>query len=232
MTQAQKIAKDKFKKAIEYKKKTGVSLKEAFAHIYGKKVGAVKKKAAPKKKVVKAKYVKILGQEVKEGTKLHQKLVSQKKYFDDLQKSEIGATKKKTALKKSAPKKKAAHKKSASKRITDIHKDSKSHNVNIKVVSGFIGRLVVKTFTLSELKKMNPVYFEKGKDAAAGIYKRKLITSKKLNSQVMVEAKKEPFTNTRSYSIRLINAEGSIGMPKKFDTIFGAAEYIGKNIIL
>lgn len=176
MTQAQKVAKDKFKKAIEYRKKTGVSLKEAFAHIYGKKVGAVKKKSAPKKK--------------------------------------------------------AAPKKSASKRITDIHKDSKSHNVNIKVVSGFIGRLVVKTFTLSELKKMNPVYFEKGKDAAAGIYKRKLITSKKLNSQVMVEAKKEPFTNTRSYSIRLINAEGSIGMPKKFDTIFGAAEYIGKNIIL
>ena len=51
MTQAQKIAKDKFKKAIEYRKKTGVSLKEAFAHIYGKKVGAIKKKAAPKKKV-------------------------------------------------------------------------------------------------------------------------------------------------------------------------------------
>jgi hypothetical protein len=131
-----------------------------------------------------------------------------------------------------AVKKKAAPKKVASKRITDIHKDSKSHNVNIKVVSGFVGRLIVKTFTLSELKKMNPVYFEKGKDAAAGIYKRKLITSKKLNSQVMVEAKKEPFTNTRSYSIRLINPEGSIGMPKKFDTIYGAAEYIGKNIIL
>jgi hypothetical protein len=50
MTQAQKVAKEKFKKAIEYRKKTGVSLKEAFAHIYGKKVGAVKKKAAPKKK--------------------------------------------------------------------------------------------------------------------------------------------------------------------------------------
>ena len=50
MTQAQKVAKDKFKKAIEYRKKTGVSLKEAFAHIYGKKIGAVKKKSAPKKK--------------------------------------------------------------------------------------------------------------------------------------------------------------------------------------
>lgn len=50
MTQAQKIAKDKFKKAIAYRTKTGVSLKEAFAHIYGKKVSSVKKKVAPKKK--------------------------------------------------------------------------------------------------------------------------------------------------------------------------------------
>ena len=57
MTAAQKTAKDKFKKAIAYRQKTGVSLKEAFAHIYGKKVGAVKKKvaekSAPKKKAVK-----------------------------------------------------------------------------------------------------------------------------------------------------------------------------------
>ena len=51
MTAAQKIAKEKFKKAIAIRKKTGVSLKEAFAEVYGKKkVGAVKKKkAAPKK---------------------------------------------------------------------------------------------------------------------------------------------------------------------------------------
>ena len=48
MTQAQKIAKEKFKKAIEYRKRTGCSLKEAFAHIYGKKVGATKKKSAKK----------------------------------------------------------------------------------------------------------------------------------------------------------------------------------------
>lgn len=53
MTAAQKTAKANFKKAIEYRKKTGVTLKEAFAHVYGKKVGAVKKKAAPKKKAVK-----------------------------------------------------------------------------------------------------------------------------------------------------------------------------------
>jgi hypothetical protein len=53
MTQAQKTAKAKFKQAIAYRQKTGVSLKEAFAHIYGKKVGAVKKKSAPKKKSAK-----------------------------------------------------------------------------------------------------------------------------------------------------------------------------------
>jgi hypothetical protein len=55
MTAAQKLAKEKFKKAIAIRSKTGVSLKEAFAQVYGKKkVGAVKKKkAAPKKKAVK-----------------------------------------------------------------------------------------------------------------------------------------------------------------------------------
>jgi hypothetical protein len=37
MTESQKIAKVKFKQAIAYRQKTGVSLKEAFAHIYGKK---------------------------------------------------------------------------------------------------------------------------------------------------------------------------------------------------
>ena len=49
MTVAQKTAKANFKKAIEYRKKTGVSLKEAFAHVYGKKVGAAPKKKAAKK---------------------------------------------------------------------------------------------------------------------------------------------------------------------------------------
>ena len=65
MTSAQKTAKDKFKKAIAYRQKTGVSLKEAFAHIYGKKkVGAVKKKvakkSAPKKKIAKKVISKIV----------------------------------------------------------------------------------------------------------------------------------------------------------------------------
>ena len=44
MTAAQKTAKAKFKQAIAYRQKTGVSLKEAFAHIYGKKKTAAVKK--------------------------------------------------------------------------------------------------------------------------------------------------------------------------------------------
>ena len=48
MTAAQKIAKEKFKKAIAYRQKTGVSLKEAFAHVYGKKVSVFKKTAKKK----------------------------------------------------------------------------------------------------------------------------------------------------------------------------------------
>jgi len=45
MTSAQKLAKEKFKKAIAYRQKNGVSLKEAFAHVYGKKKVARKKVA-------------------------------------------------------------------------------------------------------------------------------------------------------------------------------------------
>ena len=64
MTAAQKTAKDKFKKAIAYRQKTGVSLKEAFAHIYGKKIANTRKLVfdyleVPKGKV--PKIVKVIG---------------------------------------------------------------------------------------------------------------------------------------------------------------------------
>jgi len=89
MTAAQKSAKEKFKKAIAYRKKTGCTLKQAFAHVYGKKkISGVKKKTAPKKKA---------------------------------------AIKKKAVVKKkAAPKKKSV----------SYHKDTKSKNVRINVVSG------------------------------------------------------------------------------------------------
>ena len=104
MTVKQKAARAKFKMAIAETKKLRAknpklsqaqALKQAFAILYGKKVGPVKKKAAVKK----------------------------------------AAPKKKAAVKKAAPKKKAAVKK-----LKSYHKDTKSHNVNIRVVSG-IGKM-------------------------------------------------------------------------------------------
>jgi hypothetical protein len=138
MTAAQTAAKAKFKKAIEYRKKTGVSLKEAFAHVYGKKVGAApKKKAAPKKTAKK---------------KAAPKKVAKK-----------SAPKK--VAKKAAPKKAAKKKhtkygvvKKHVRRVAGLHKDTKSHNVNIRVVSG-----VGKNIKIGSM----PIY--KDKDAAREI---------------------------------------------------------------
>jgi len=105
MTAAQKTAKANFKKAIEYRKKTGVSLKEAFAHVYGKKVGAAPKKKAAKKAAPKKAAKKIV---------------------------------KKSAPKKAAKKKhtKYGKVKAHTRRVAGTHKDTKSHNVNIRVLSG------------------------------------------------------------------------------------------------
>jgi hypothetical protein len=114
MTAAQKTAKANFKKAIEYRKKTGVSLKEAFAHVYGKKVGAAPKKKATKKAAPKK-------------------------------------AAKKVVKKKSAPKKVA--KKAAPKRSVSLHKDTKSHNVNIRVMSGMGSAIEDLNFLLREKKK-------------------------------------------------------------------------------
>ena len=110
MSAAQKAAQANFKKAIAYRKKTGCTLKQAFAHVKGGKVSGLdkvvkkgnkttvlytkkaKKKAAPKKKAT---------QGVLFGTK----------------------------KKKAAPKKAAV-------RNYGSHKDTKSHNVKISVMSG------------------------------------------------------------------------------------------------
>jgi hypothetical protein len=114
MTAAQKAAKANFKKAIEYRKKTGVSLKEAFAHVYGKKVGAAPKKKAAKKAAPK-----------KAAKKVVKKAAPKK-------------VEKKAAPKKVAKKKhtKYGKVKAHTRRVAGVHKDTKSHNVNIRVVSG------------------------------------------------------------------------------------------------
>jgi hypothetical protein len=111
MTAAQKAAKANFKKAIEYRKKTGVSLKEAFAHVYGKKVGAAPKKKAAKKAAPK-----------KAAKKVAKKAVPKK------------AAKKKHT--KYGVVKKHVRRVAGVKKAESIHKDTKSHNVNIRVVSG------------------------------------------------------------------------------------------------
>jgi len=85
MTTAQKNAKAKFKQAIEYRKKTGVSLKEAFAHIYGKKkVGSVVKKTVKKSATKKVGALKLKPNEMRLG----------------LLSSKVGATVKKKKAKK------------------------------------------------------------------------------------------------------------------------------------
>ena len=124
MTAAQKAAKEKFSKAIAYRKKTGVSLKEAFAHVYGKKVGAVKKKAAPKKKAA----VKKAAPKKKAAVKK----AAVKKV------AQVKAAPAKTTVKKyNSITTVSGVKKAAAKKITGSHKDTKSHNVNIRVVSGY-----------------------------------------------------------------------------------------------
>ena len=148
MTAAQKAAKEKFSKAIAYRSKTGVSLKEAFAHVYGKKVGAVKKKAAPKKKAaVKKAVVKKAAPKKKAGPR--KKAVVKKV-------TPVKAAPTKTTVKKvnsittvSGVKKAAAKKKEAPKKVTGSHKDTKSHNVNIRVMSG------IEKFSNSVLDELN-----------------------------------------------------------------------------
>jgi len=112
MTAAQKAAKANFKKAIEYRKKTGVSLKEAFAHVYGKKVGAAPKKKAAKKAAPKKAAKKVV-------KKAAPKKAAKKKH------TKYGVVKK------------HVRRVSGVKKAESIHKDTKSHNVNIRVVSGF-----------------------------------------------------------------------------------------------
>jgi hypothetical protein len=53
MTAAQKAARVKFKKAIAIRKKTGCSLKEAFASVYNKKISPITKVVKKAKKLVK-----------------------------------------------------------------------------------------------------------------------------------------------------------------------------------
>jgi hypothetical protein len=103
ISKAQKIARENFKKAIDYRKKTGCTLKQAFAHVKRKKVAG---------------YVKT----IKKGTKtdvIYTRSIAKKKSAKPVQKKLFGVKNK-----------------ADSKKKTINHKDLKSNNVNIKVLSG------------------------------------------------------------------------------------------------
>ena len=104
MTLAQKKARENFKKAIAYRKKTGCSLKQAFAYVKTGKVGAYK--VIQKGESKNAKVTKVLEQKRKKGGKF------------------------------AGRKRVAGVKKAAKKKTVSSHKDTKSHNVRISVVSG------------------------------------------------------------------------------------------------
>lgn len=196
MTKAQKKARENFKKAIEYRKKTGVSLKEAFAKFKDKKASAVKKKpkkvaaikiiekGESKKTKPRATYQQV---RTKKGTykglkkvgsdqkidasnftrisndtygnpryvihylnvdrdydkalkiarKVGGKKFSNKQYGGGIVFQSYNVNETAKYLNDAIAKNKiGAVKKSASKKLTEYHKDTKSHNVNIRVVSG------------------------------------------------------------------------------------------------
>jgi len=145
--------------------------------------------------------------------------------------------KKKTILKKS-PVKRSRSSESEKIRST-VKKDGfiMPHGYGVakaKRISGYVGRIIIKKYTLTELKKLNPNFFSKKIDQHFGIYSKKLIVSTKLNSQVLVEASKQKFGNDifRSYTVREITPSGEILKSNRFDNLLSASNFIGKNIIL
>jgi len=189
MTAAQKTAKANFKKAIEYRKKTGVSLKEAFAHVYGKKVGAASKKKAAKKAAPKKAAKKVVKKAApkKVAKKAAPKKVAKKKH------TKYGKVK--------------AHTRRVAgvKKAESIHKDTKSHNVNIRVVSGISNtkklqnQEIIKKYndTINEIAKQEKYlenwYFalksNKGFPANIQIIKKRISEIKKLISELKTHSK-------------------------------------------
>jgi hypothetical protein len=208
MTAAQKIAKEKFKKAIAYRKISGCTLKEAFAKIYNKKTAPIKKAASNVKKLVdKAKKA------YKEGYDEAAKEIARKKAA-----KKVGAVKKKKAapkkvLQKTKPRYSATkHKNWATipahkRRVNGMenHKDTKSHNVNIKVVSGISNakksqnQEIIKKYndTINEIAKQEKYlenwYFalksNKGFPANIQIIKKRISEIKKLISELKIHSK-------------------------------------------
>jgi len=98
--------------------------------------------------------------------------------------------------------------------------------------TGFSVGGIVKTFTISELKQLNPLYFAKGTDKMFGVVKRKLVVSKALNAQFMIEKHVNTFGGERvtSYSSREIKPTGELTGGKSFDGLLQLSAYLDKSV--
>ena len=194
MTAAQKAAKANFKKAIAYRQKTGVSLKEAFAHVYGKKVGAAPKKkaakkAAPKKaakKVVKKAAPKKIGLSIAKKAAAKVKSLARKAqdaYYEGFYEGKPAALAKKRAELKA-------------KRVSAAKK-----KVSEKQVLNKIHRVKNEVNQLDELQHKHMI---------SGMHKHKLDIIKKLNDAI--ETKKDNdfniILNTESLKTSIKNKSG------------------------
>lgn len=214
ISSAQKIARENFKKAIEYRKKTNCTLKQAFAHIKGKKaapkkVGAIKKKAAPKK-VAKKKAPKKL------------------KYAGTLKKQD-GKRMYKYSLGKKPTEKTILNKIHKVKKEVD-NLDEAQHKHMSSVKSKKIGAWYDhKPYTLTQLKKIHKDFFRTGYESYFHVKKKKLIISKKLDSQVYLEKQMIPYLGVQ-FTARKVHADGSFGDTKRFSNISDLDKYIDKHI--
>jgi hypothetical protein len=207
MTLAQKKARENFKKAIAYRKKTGCSLKQAFAHVKGKKVGATKiiergeKKNAKVTKVLQRvrskkgtlKGIKRVGNtdqqyqliRVKDGFYLTYNLSSGKHSFIDSKDWGVLMTKTQAEQMKRKFENEGVnvsiveYKKNTLKRVSGAsHKDTKSHNVNIRVVSG------INDAAISEIKHINDM-LKKWKIVLSTLEQQKKLEKNSLNKTLI-----------------------------------------------
>jgi hypothetical protein len=173
---AQKKARENFKKAIEYRKKTGCTLKQAFAHISGKKtvtkkVGTVNKDLTAydvlkyREKVGEKKFRALTPAQRVKGAEKNKVLLSPLKkkkvagYVKTIRqgnKTDVIYTK--HGVKTATQQKLFGVKKKAVKKPISTHKDTKSHNVNIRVISG-----IFDTQIISDLDSLKKQYFRLAK---------------------------------------------------------------------
>lgn len=82
---------------------------------------------------------------------------------------------------------------------------------------------MITQFSLPEIKKLNPLYFQKGLDKSFGIKKRWLKPSSKLNCQVIIEQ------SNNYYCVKKVSKDGTIlgASTEAFDTKDEAKKYSG-----